>query len=81
MKKKIQDNPIELLKSIKILMHKPERSKYPCVSINEAFKRVIKMKQKDNGNIIDHSKRLKQDEHILESHARKNILGNSVEKI
>lgn len=33
----IQDDPIKLLKTIKIVMHKPERSKYPYTSITEAL--------------------------------------------
>ena len=56
----IEDNPINLLKYIRILMHEPEWSKYPFALIPEAFKRKVNMKQKDNGNIIDYSKRLKQ---------------------
>ena len=40
---KIQDNPIKLLKSIIILIHKPERLNYPFTSITEAFKRVVGM--------------------------------------
>ena len=45
---KIHDNPINLLKFIKILMHKLECSKYPFVSITEVLKIVVNMKQKKN---------------------------------
>ena len=41
----IQDNPIELLKTIKVIMHDPERTKYPYVSLTEALHRILKMKQ------------------------------------
>ena len=34
---KIQYNPIKLLKSINILMHKTERSKYPFASITQLY--------------------------------------------
>ena len=50
---KIQDNPIEIFKSINILVHKPERSEYPFVSVTEAFKHVVNLKQKYNENLLD----------------------------
>ena len=50
---KTQDNFIKLLKYIKILIHDPECSKYPFVSINKSFKCIVNMKQKDNENILD----------------------------
>ena len=43
---KIHDNPINLIKFIKILMQKSECSKYPFVSITEVLKIVVNMKQK-----------------------------------
>ena len=43
---KIQDNTIELLKSIKILIHEPEWQKYPFSSITETLKCVFNMNQK-----------------------------------
>ena len=61
----IQDDPIKLLKTIKIVMHKPERSKYPYTSITEALWRVINMKQKEHKSLIDYSKRLKQAKGVL----------------
>ena len=63
---KIQDNPIELLNSIKILMNEPERSTYPFALIPEAFKRVVNMNQKDNQSLVDYSKCPKQGKYILE---------------
>ena len=41
----IQDNAIELLKTVKLIMHDPERIKYPYVSLTEALHRILKMKQ------------------------------------
>ena len=72
---KIKDNPIELLNSINILIHKPERLNYPFAPITESFKRVVGMKQKDN-NIVDYSKLLKQVKEILEARVVKVILGH-----
>ena len=45
MKQKYKTTPVNLLKSIKILIQKPERPKYPFESITEAFKRIVNMKQ------------------------------------
>jgi len=33
----IKNNPIELLKAIRVLMHDPARAKYPCASVTEAL--------------------------------------------
>ena len=59
---------------LKILMHVPKRSKYPFVSIHEAFKCAFSMKQKDNENLLDYSKHLKQAKDILEEHVGKDIM-------
>ena len=77
---KTQDNSIDLLKLIRILMYKPERSKYPFVSRTEAFKHVVSMKQKDNEILLNYSKRLKQAKDILESHVGEDILGPQIER-
>ena len=80
-KTKIQDNPIYLLKYIKILMHKLERSKYPFTSITEAFKLVVNVKHKENRNFLDYSKRLNQSKEILKVQVGKDVLGHYVENL
>ena len=60
-------------------MHVLEQSKYLFASITEAFKRVVNMKQKDNDNLLDYSKRLKQTKDVLEAQASKDILGHYVD--
>ena len=62
-------------------MHKLERSEYSFASITEAFKQVFNMKQKDNENLLDHSKHLKQAKEILEAHVGKNILENDADNL
>ena len=62
---KIQDNPIKILKTINKLMHKTELLKFPFVSIAEAFKRVVNVKQKYNKSLIYYSKRLKQSKEFF----------------
>ena len=78
-KAKMQDNSIELLKSIKILIHEPERSKHPFVSITEVLKHIVNMKQKYNNILLEYSKHLKQAKDILEVQVGKDILGHCIE--
>ena len=78
---KIKYNPTELLESINILMREQERSNYPFTSITEAFKNVVNTKQKDNTNLLEYSKFMKQAKVILEAHVGKDILGNYVENL
>ena len=59
-KKKIRDDPIELLKVTQILMHDPVRAKYPYASLTEAVARTLNIKQMENENLIDYVKRFKQ---------------------
>ena len=49
-------------------MNEPEQLKYPFSSITESLKRVANMDQKDNGNLLYYSRRLKQAKDILEAH-------------
>ena len=78
---KIKDNHIKILKSIKILMHEPERSNYPFKQITETFKLVVNMKQKDNESLLYYSKILKQAKETSEAHSSKDILVSYVENI
>jgi hypothetical protein len=40
----IRDDPIELLKKIKVLMHGPIRAKCPFASLTEAISRMLNLK-------------------------------------
>ena len=48
-----QNNPIKLLKAIKITMHDPIRAKYPYASLTEALMRTLNIKQLEHENLID----------------------------
>ena len=52
----IRDDPIELLKAIKILMHDPVRARYPFASLTEAFDRVLNMKQREDEGLLDYTR-------------------------
>jgi Reverse transcriptase (RNA-dependent DNA polymerase) len=55
----IRDDPIELLKAIKPLMHDPARAKYPFASLTESIVRMINTRQKEGEHILDYVKRFK----------------------
>ena len=62
---KIQNDPIELLKAIKIVMHDPIRAKYPYTSLTEALMRKLNIKQLEQESLIDYMKRFKQSRDVL----------------
>ena len=54
---------------------------YMLASIYESLKRVVSTKNKDNENLIEYLKLLKQAKEILEAHIVKYILRNYVENL
>ena len=74
----IQNNPIELLKAIKIMMHDPIRVKYPYASLKEALMRTLNIKQLEHENQIDYMKRFKQSRDVLKSHIVETFLTSSL---
>jgi hypothetical protein len=60
-KSEIQDDPIKLLKAIKITMHDPARAKYPYVSLTAVLIRLLTMRQFENEGMLDYVKRFKQE--------------------
>ena len=77
----IRDDPIELLKAIKIMMHDPERAKYPYASLKEALTRMINIKQLEKESLLDYVKRFKQTRDIMESQLGNNILDKFIENM
>ena len=78
---KIQNDPIELLKAIKIVMHDPIRAKYPYASLTEALMRTLNIKQLEHKSLIDYMKRFKQSGNVLKSHIGGDILNKFVENL
>ena len=76
---KIRDNPIELLKTIKIVMHDPARAKYPYASLSKHFVDLVNMRQNENESLIDYVKRFKQARDIVVSHIGKEALDTFME--
>ena len=59
-KSDIRDDPIKSLETIKQTMYVPTRSKYVYDGIIETIKQIFDMKQSDDENIVEYSKRFKQ---------------------
>ena len=78
---KIQNDPIELLKAIKIVMHDPIRAKYPYASLTEALMRTLNIKQLEQESLIDYMKRFKQSRDVLKSHIGGDILNKFVKNL
>ena len=67
---KIQNDPVELLKATKIVMHDPIRAKYPYASLTEALMRTLNTKQLEQESLMDYMKRFKQSRDVLKPHSR-----------
>ena len=76
---KIRNDPIELLKAIKVLMHDPVRARYPFASLVESLERLINMKQGEQESLIEYTKRFKQARDVLKSHTESDIFDKFVE--
>ena len=76
----MQDDPIELLKTIKLLMHDPVRAQYPLASLTDALTWLINIKQGINENLIDYVKRFKQLRDVLKSYFGIGLLDYYVEQ-
>ncbi len=63
----ICNNPIELLKAIKLNMYHPTRAKYEFVSATKVMLRLLSLEQEDGESLLDYTKRFKQAKDILKS--------------
>jgi hypothetical protein len=61
----IKNNPIELLKSIKVLMHEPVKARYPLASLTDALLRFANTKQKEDENLTQYTSRFKGERDLL----------------
>ena len=75
----ICDNPIELLKTIRILMHDTVRARYPYASLFDSMTRSLNMRQHEYDHLNDSVKRFKQVWDVLRSHLGNEILHTFVE--
>jgi hypothetical protein len=76
---KIHNNPIELLKAIKILIHDPITSNYPYALLTTALSRFQTCKQHENEPLFDYVKRFKQQQDIIKTTIGTDVLSEFVE--
>ena len=53
----IRDNPIELLKTVSVLMHDTVRAKYPYASLYDTMMHLCNMRQQEQEHLNDYVKR------------------------
>jgi hypothetical protein len=78
---KIRDNPIELLKAIKVLMHDPVRARYPFASLVDTIWLLMTTKQRDGESLLDYVKRFKEARDVIESQLGLKFLDEFVENL
>ena len=73
---KIKDEQIALLEMIEMLMHTPEKAKYPSLTLIEVLLSFTKIKQGENEELIDYLSRFKTERDIMSR-----LPGQGLEKI
>ena len=72
----IRDDPIELLKTINILMHDTVRAKYPYASLHDVMMRLFNLRQQEHEHLMDYVKSFKQTKDVMKAHMGSNGLNN-----
>ena len=75
----IRDDPIELLKTINILMHDTVRAKYPYTSLDDVMMRLFNLRQQEHEHLTDYVKRFKQSKDVVKAHMGSKWLEQFVE--
>jgi hypothetical protein len=64
-KSKIKNDPIKLLKAVKILINDPVRARYPYASMTKSIARFMTCRQQENKSLTDYVKRFKSNRDAL----------------
>ena len=75
----IKNDPIELIKAIRILMHEPTRAKYHFSTMTEVVLRFLTMTQHEKESLIDFVKRFKQQRDVLKTYCGEDVLHTFIE--
>src|SRR5210317_1239889 len=75
----IEDNPFELLKVIKMLMHDAVRAQYPYIAMTDGLTRLLNIKQQENEVLLDYVKRFKQTRDVTKSQIGTRLLDTFIE--
>ena len=76
----ILNNPIRLLEEIGKLMHEPIRAQFSYMSMMEAHRRLLNLRQKDKEGLLDYVERFRQEKSIVRSHLGEDFLDHFVEQ-
>ena len=78
---KIKDEPIALLEMIEMLMHTPEKAKYPSLTLIEVLLSFTKIKQGKNEELIDYLSRFKTERDIMFRLLGRGLIDGFTEKL
>jgi hypothetical protein len=73
-KSKIENDPIELLKAVKILINNLDRARYPYASMTESITRFMTCRQQENESLTYYVKRFKSNQDGLAQTMGKDFL-------
>ena len=78
---KIKNEPIALLEMIEMLIHTPEKAKYPSLTLIEVLLNFTKIKQGENEELIDYLSRFKTERDITFRLLGRGLIDGFTEKL
>ena len=75
----VVNNPINLLKEVRGLMHTPIKARYPFMSLTENLSNLLNIKQTENESLIEYLERFEQDKGIMKSQLGVTVLDKFME--
>ena len=78
---KIKNEPIALLEMIEMLIHTPEKAKYPSLTLIEVLLNFTKIKQGENEELIDYLSRFKTERDITFQLLGRGLIDGFTEKL
>ena len=76
----VLDKPLEFLVKVEALVHTPQKAIYPPLTLVEILLNMLKVKQKDNEDLVTYLSRFKSERNVMFNLFGKNILDGYVEK-
>ena len=61
----VMNEPLVLLQRIKLLVHTPERAKYPLLTLIEAMASLLNFRQGDNEDLLSYLSRYKSEHDVM----------------
>ena len=63
----VLNKPLELMNRIKVLVHTPEKAKYPFLTLIEVFASLLNFKQGENEDLVSYLSRFKSEKDVVEN--------------